>query len=1624
MTTTTENRTDSAGIAGVAGIAIVGMAGRFPGAPTLEQFWRNLAEGVESISFFGPEELAAQGIDPALAGDRRYVPARGVLSGAEMFDAAFFGLTPREAELMDPQHRVLLECAWEALEQAGYAAQGLGGRTAVFAGAGLNSYLLQNLLPNRELLANVGELQAILLNNNDFLTTRISYKLDLRGPSALVQTACSTGLVAVHMACQSLLGGECDMALAGAVSITFPQLSGYLHQEGGVMSPDGHCRAFDAQAGGAVEGAGAGIVVLKRLADAIADGDFVHAVIRGSAANNDGASRVGFTAPSVDGQSEVIRESLMMADVDPATVTYVEAHGSGTPLGDPIEIAALTQAFGSGIESPGGRCAVGSVKTNVGHLNTAAGMAGLLKTVLALEHRAIPASLHFSSPNPQIDFAGGPFYVNTELTPWVSEGPRRAGVSSFGLGGTNLHAVLEEAPEPELSGPARPWQLLVLSAKSATALDAMAADLAAHLEGQPDLDSAELADIGWTLEAGRRLFPHRRALVCRDAAEARNLLTAPDPARVANAVEGSSGRPVVFLFPGLGDHYVDMGRELYATEPRFRAELDRCADFLKPLLGLDLREVIFAGGADSAGTAEKSAAAGVDLRALLRRGGGIEDEALRRLSQTKVAQPALFAVEYALAQLLLSWGIRPAAMIGYSIGEYVAACLAGVMSLPDALTLVALRAQRIEELPGGAMLAVPLPEAEVLPFLERLGGGLELAATNGPHLTVVGGPEEAIARLEAELLERADGGAACLRLHATHAFHTQALAPALAPLLEAARQVRFQPPAIPFLSNVTGTWITDADATDPAYWGRHMVGTVRFAEGLAELLGDPARVLLEVGPGSTLTTLARQHPRAAAPVALSTMRRGSDERSDVLSLLEALGRLWLAGVTIDWPAFHAGARRRRVPLPTYPFERQRFWIDPPAAATAAGAISAARRAEPAAPVRRADIADWLYVPVWRESPPAAPARHSGDTREAGPWLLFLDREGIGERLAARLRAAGAEVATVPAGSRGSFGQGDYGRLLRELRAGGRFPRRIVHLWSVGDVGDLGDAEGGETGFEAIQEAGLLSLVRLAHAIGEEGHSEPLALLVVSSGVQAVGEGDPIEPARATLLGACRVIPQEYVHVSCRSVDVALPAPDLPAATAANAASVASVASAASTASTASAARDADRLTSQLLAESLASAQGTAAQIALRGRRRFVRAHSPVPLGPLGEGETGAVSLRRDGVYLVTDVLHGIGLPLAEALRQRFGCRLALCLPKGTEAGERLAALAASPDILLLTVDVTSEPELRAAAALVRERFGVLNGVFHTAAAFSGGLLQLKTPETLPAVFGAQARGALAVTAAFTGDRAATEPPLDFLVLAASTAAVTGGFGQVDPTAAGALLGALAERAATGRVPVLTVDWDPYQWDSWLAAGLADSPALQAGLTGNLATYDISSTESLEALSRLLASGLPRAVVSAEDLDAVIAQTDAFHAADLLASVAGGAAGGGAVRSASAGPYVPPGDEVEAALAHIWEELFGIERIGVEDDFLALGGHSLLAIQVTTQIRNTLGVDLPVSALFEQPTIALLARRLREERGETVEGAGAEESGDLDDLLSQVEDLSPEEVQALLAAERAVGAAAS
>ncbi|HEV7516493.1 MAG TPA: type I polyketide synthase, partial [Thermoanaerobaculia bacterium] len=893
-------------------------------------------------------------------------------------------ILPREAEFLDPQQRLLLECAAEALERAGYA--GTARPVGVFAGTSDSTYWLNNLATHPELMATDGQFTVSLANGRDFVATRLSYKLNLSGTSVTVQSACSTSLVAVHLACQNLLAGECDLALAGGASVRVPQKSGYLYQPGGITSPDGHCRAFDARGEGTLGGQGAGLVVLKRLADALADGDHIHAVLKGSALTNDGLQKAGFTAPGIDGQSRAIRAAHLRAGVEPDSIAYVETHGTATPLGDLVEVAALTRAFRLGTQR-GGFCALGSVKTNIGHLDAAAGIAGLIKTVLALEHQAIPPSLHFSVPNPQIDFATSPFFVNTELRPWPSDGsPRRAGVSSFGLGGTNAHAVLEEAPAAEPAGPSRPWQVLLVSARTPTALERATDDLAAHLEADP---GQSLADAAYTLRVGRWSFAHRRAVVAASVEEAATALRSRDPKRVSTAVHAPGSRPVAFLLPGVGDQYPGMARGLYQDEPVFRREIDLCAELLLPHLGLDLREVLFAGEEtpETPAMPAMPALAGPDLRALLGRGGaretreGGESAARALLAETRIAQPAMFAVGYALARLWMSWGVQPEALLGYSLGEYTAACLAGVMALPDALALVAGRARLIGELAPGAMLAVPLSAEETR---ARLAPELSLAAVNAPAVSVVAGPAAAIAELERRLAEEGLPGR---RLQTAQAFHSWMMQPIADALLELVRAIPLAPPRIPYLSNVTGTWIAPTEATDPGYWVRHLVSTVRFADDVAELWREPGRILLEMGPGQTLGSLALQQiPEipdvsgvgGTAGTVLAALRHELDQQPDQRFLLQSLGRLWLAGAEIDWSPFHAGERRRRVPLPTYPFERQRFWIErgevaPPSRGAAAGNLE-----------RLAEMADWFQAPSFKRSP------RLGSTAPGAPggrWLV-------------------------------------------------------------------------------------------------------------------------------------------------------------------------------------------------------------------------------------------------------------------------------------------------------------------------------------------------------------------------------------------------------------------------------------------------------------------------------------------------------------------------------------------------------------------------------------------------------------------------------------------------------------
>ncbi len=860
-------------------IAIIGMACRFPGAPNITRFWQNLCEGRESITFFTDEEIEGVGVERAVLSSSNYVKAGGIIEDVDLFDASFFGFTPREAEIMDPQQRVFLECAWEVLENAGYDPETYRGRIGVYAGAGINDYLL-NILSNPQLLQTVGTFQALIGNEKDHLATIVSYKLNLRGPSISIQTTCSTSLVAVTMACQGLLCYQCDMALAGGVSIKVPQKSGYLYEEGGIGAPDGHCRAFDAKARGTVSGNGAGVVVLKRLSEALAAGDSIHAVIKGSALNNDGSAKVGYTAPSVDGQAEVIAEALAMARVHPETITYVEAHGTGTTLGDPIEIAALSQAFSAATQKKG-FCALGSVKTNIGHLNAAAGVAGLIKTTLGLEHKLLLPSLHFEQPNPAIDFDSSPFFVNTELTDWTTNGgPRRAGVSSFGIGGTNAHVVLEEAPAQKSSAKDRPHQLLVLSAKTETALHAAAANLAEYLESHTDVN---LADVAYTLHVGRRGFEHRQMLVCDDLDEAVTALKTRDATRVWTNRAEQIDRPVVMMFSGQGAQYANMARGLYEHEPGFREIVDRCSEMLLPHLKLNLRDVIYHGEEQS------------------------------DLEQTFLAQPALFVIEYALAELWMKWGVRPEAMIGHSIGEYVAACLAGVMSLDDALMLVAARGRLMQQLRTGAMLAVALGGADVCSILYS-NRKLSLAAVNARSLCVVSGEADAVHEFAADCAAR---GVHTRLVHTSHAFHSEMMDPMLDEFLNYVRLVKLSAPRIPYMSNVTGQWITAEEATNPSYWTRHVRETVRFADGIDELQKHRGRIFLEVGPGHTLSAAVRQ--------AHSSLPGPCDKESDTRHLLTTLGKLWLAGAKVDWENVKC-EERRRLPLPTYPFERQRYWI--------------------------------------------------------------------------------------------------------------------------------------------------------------------------------------------------------------------------------------------------------------------------------------------------------------------------------------------------------------------------------------------------------------------------------------------------------------------------------------------------------------------------------------------------------------------------------------------------------------------------------------------------------------------------------------------------------------------------
>ncbi|WP_431111396.1 SDR family NAD(P)-dependent oxidoreductase [Variovorax paradoxus] len=1484
-------------------IAIVGMAGRFPGADDVDAFWRNVQGGVESVYRFTDDELRARGVPQSLLDDPEYVKAGVRFEGFDQFDAGFFGYTPREAETLDPQQRIFLECAWASLEHAGCDTARWPGKVGVYAGEGANLYLIRNLLPSFGLGAESGIADLLgLMNGNSggSLCTRVAYKLDLRGPAVTVQTACSTSLVAVHTACQALLGHDCDMALAGGVWLNLLQEGGYRYQSGAILSPDGHCRAFDAKAAGTLIGSGAGVVVLKRLDDALRDGDTVHAVIKGSAANNDGAAKVGFTAPSVDGQAEVIRAAQLIAGVAADTIGYVEAHGTGTTLGDPIELAALTQAFRADTERRG-FCAIGSVKTNIGHLDAAAGVAGLIKATMALKHRVLPPSLNFEQPNPQIDFAASPFYVNTEARAWA-EGrvPRRAGVSSFGIGGTNVHVVLEEAPAAvanAATATAPAWQVLPLSAKSEAALAQGRTQLAEHLQAQPALP---LHDVAHTLQTGRRAFAWRSAAVASDTEMAAQMLSSPGAAlRKAPA----SAPEVVFLFPGSGSQHVFMGAALHRESVVFREALDRCIGLLRSQGGIDLQPLLFPAAGDEALANE-------------------------RLFHIEVAQPALFAVEYAMAQWWLHCGVKPALMMGHSLGEYVAACVAGVFSLEDALRIVAQRARLVQALPAGAMLSVPLAESELAPFLEM---GCDLAAVNGEQLCVLAGTPEAIARAEEELRARQHSPR---RLHVAVAFHSRLVDPAVAALEQLIASVPRHAPRIPFISNLTGLPISAQEATSSAYWGRHLRHTVRFAEGLAHIFGKPGRAVLEVGAGETLTGLARQHSGAGLAAGIwASQAHAQQTARNSQQLANAVAGLWTAGVDIDWAACHAGAERRRVPLPTYAFQRQRYWVE-------AGGPA----------VRPAQAEDIFYAPNWQRSAPLQPAE--GFEERQGSTLILGDANSFTDRLARTLRERGEKVVLAlrgPRFARTASGQytvrqaerADHEALLREAEAEAGPVRRIHHLWSL-------DGHQPAPPHAAAFDSGYFSLLALVHALDALGLSgrAPTALTIVTDGLEDVSGMEPLSPEKATLLGIAKVLGQEYPSVSCRVIDVVLPAPESAAET------------------------DLARR----VADEAASARDDFV-VAYRGPHRWLKSYEPVPMQP------ATPRLREGGVYLITGGMGGVGLALARHLSRAWKARLVLlgrtALPARGE-WERMAASADEPaalrrklrqlieletagaQVLTLAADVTDAAQLRDTLAAAHARFGTVNGVVHAVMDPGLGMIAQRTRVQVEAAFAPKVAGTRTLLAAVR------EEPLDFVLFCSSIATLAGGLGRSDYAAANAYLDALAvAHRRTSALPVFSVNWD-----AWRDVGSAADMDLPEGVglderTGVLAFERIVNGPELPQTVVSVSPLAPRLRPLGNLLDAVEAQD------------AAGAAPAGESRASHSRPplptaYAAPEGELEDGLAALWTEALGISPVGAHDNLFELGGDSLLAIRLLSRVRKDYGVELQPADFFKAPTVAELA----------------------------------------------------
>ena len=1524
------------------GIAIIGLAGRFPGAESAGEFWQNLREGRDVGAEFSEEQLGRY-VPEEIWRSPGYVRRGYVLRRPTTFDCGLFGYTPSEAGGIDPQQRKLLEVAWEALEDAGYAPRHCPGSVGVFASVSPSS--LKRLDPWTFSSDPGAYMSALLGNDKDYAPVRVSYKLNLKGPAMSVQTACSSSLVAAAQACQSLLDYGCDMALAGGSNIIFPQDAGYLSMDEGGLSKDGRCHAFDYRASGMNFGNGVAVLVLKRLEDAVRDHDHVYGVIRGFAVNNDGSDKVGFTAPSVSGQQAVISEALEVSGIPAESVSYVETHGTGTPMGDPMEVRALAQVYGAG-----GPCELGAVKANVGHLNAAAGAAGLLKAALCLENAELPPLLHFERENPALGLSGTRFTVSTRLHPWTQR-PRRCGVSSFGLGGTNCHMVLEEAParDYDVSGEEESrLRVLPFSAKSESLLDAQMARFAGWAEMHME---ASLADVAFTLQAGRESMPFRRAVLASSLAEAAR--KARDGVFIAQPEGGlpADGRRACFFFSGIGSQYAGMGRGLYQAEPAYRDAVDACAEAFLALADFDVRRVLNA------------------------EGEGLE-EAEGLLRKPAEGFACLFAAEYAMGRLLQARGIEPACVGGHSFGQYAAAVFAGIFTLEDAARVVAKRGELMDRVQEGAMILVFAGEGQVRPLLF---GTLSIAAVNTDRLcTVAGLGEEVDAFVEALRPRRIH----CRKVAATRAGHSCLMEPILAEFRAFMESVPMSAPKIRMFSNATGTWLTGEEAVSPETWTRHIRAAVRFADDAAAVLADPALFPVEVGPGSVLTGMLRRHPQAQGREAVATMRDGTAQTPDWDFFQNALAFLYAAGLSPRWEQGEAW----RVSLPGTVFEEMDFPVVREEAKAAGKGIFGRM-------MDKQDMADWFYLPGWKRGE-ALLGQAPGDGADSRCWLVFASRKGAGAGFVKTLERQGRRVVQVEPGEAfaredGGFvlnpdSEAEFSRLFTEVEEMGLFPDIAVHAWMLGLEGGRGAED-----WEACSRLGWKAIQSLLRAFAaSHGGSRPLTLAVLADGTQCVLGNDGLSPEKAAALGPCLVAPAEYANVRSLSIDME---PD------------------AGGAALESAVHD---ILSVPAGEGAGEGAGVMAYRAgFRWLQDFAMAR-PLP---------GAAQLLKEkGTYLVTGGFGGVASALAEHLAARYKANLVLTahapFPSESEwddwleahGGEdrtsgrirmvrRLEELGAR--VLAVSADIADRERMRQVWDEAVRRFGRVDGAFHAASSASSSMIQMQTPEKSAAVMGAKVAGTYVI------EELARERGLDFVMLFSSLVSHVPSLGFSDYTSASLFMDAYA-RKMSGLAPwkVVAVNWG--YWEG-VGIGTALLPKLRELLGEDAAVRGIRAAEGMQCIERILASPCRQVAVSTSPYAALV--SDARNSAKKsLASYSG--FGGGRQRGRRprlAEPYVAPGSDIEKVLCAVWQDMLGLDEVGVNDPYTDLGGDSLHAIPMISRIEEIFKIKVSLRSLLTENTVAKLARHLVSiEPRPGQAGAAAK-------IFIRIKSMSPEEMKALL-----------